>query len=413
MPTNHVFRTLYSLNAGPRLVMPCAAVVLLLWVVSTATAQTTGTMVGRVTDPSGAVLPGVVVKTTNQATSFSRESTTDGSGEYVVSLLPVGRYSVTAEKQGFETYRLTDVVVNVNENVRVDMPLSVGKVVESVSATASAAEVETRSATLGKVVDETKIVDLPLNGRNFLNLAVLQPGVVPAMPLGSNNTPEFPGGEKSDFQVNGLRLQSNNFLLDGADNNEPFLGTAMATPSPDALEEFKILTNNYGAEFGGGGGSIVNIITKAGTNQFHGSLYEFFRNDVLDAENFFAIKKDELRHNQYGGTFGGPLFKDKTFFFFNYEGFRVRQGLTQGATVPTDLERTGDFTVQFGPQAQFTNIDPTAAALVPLIPHANSGSNTFISSPVQVQETDQVNARIDHKLTEKNYLSGRYFLLDG
>jgi hypothetical protein len=399
------------LSAFSRLAAHCAAALIVaLLIGGLAAAQTTGSMVGKATDPSGAVMPGVALKATNQATSFSREAITSASGEYVISLLPVGRYTVTAQKQGFEPYKLSDVVVNVNENIRVDVPLSLGKVAESVSVTAGVADVETRSATLGKVIDETKIVDLPLNGRNFLDLAVLQPGVVPAMSLGSNNTPEFPGGEKSDFQVNGLRLQSNNFLLDGADNNEPFLGTAMATPSPDALEEFKILTNNYGAEFGGGGGSIVNIITKGGTNQFHGSAYEFFRNDVLDARNFFAtLKKDKLRRNQFGGTFGGPIARDRTFFFFNYEGFRVRQGLTQVATVPSDVQRAGNF----GAAGTVATIDPTAAQLLPLIPRANHGSNGFLSSPVQAQDTDQFNARIDHKITGKNYLSARYFLIDG
>jgi outer membrane receptor protein involved in Fe transport len=386
-----------------------AVAIVVLLITCAASAQTTGSIVGKATDPSGAVVPGVLIKATNDATSFSRQATTGVSGEYVISLLPVGHYTITAQKEGFDPYRLADVVVNVNENIRVDVPFGLKKVTESVAVVSSSvAEVETRSATLGKVIDETKIVDLPLNGRNFLNLAVLQPGVVPAMSLGSNNTPEFPGGERSDFQVNGLRLQSNNFLLDGADNNEPFLGTAMATPSPDALEEFKILTNNYGAEFGGGGGSIVNIITKGGTNQFHGSLYEFFRNDVLDAENFFAVKKDKLRRNQFGGTFGGPIIKDKTFFFFNYEGFRLRQGQTQIATVPSDLQRAGIFT-----SGTVTSIDPTAAALLPLIPRANVGTNEFVSSPVQVQDTDQYNTRIDHKISDKNYLSARYFLING
>ena len=276
MPAIRLQRSQHFVRTFSQLATQCvAAVSVMLLICFNASAQTTGSMVGKATDPSGAVVPGVTIKATNQATSFSREATTSVSGEYVISLLPVGRYIITAQKQGFDPYKLPDVIVAVNENIRVDVPLSLGTVSEAVSVTASSvAEVETRSATLGKVIDETKIEDLPLNGRNFLNLAVLQPGVVPAMSLGSNNTPEFPGGEKSDFQVNGLRLQSNNFLLDGADNNEPFLGTAMATPSPDALEEFKILTNNYGAEFGGGGGSIVNIITKGGTNQFHGVAFE-------------------------------------------------------------------------------------------------------------------------------------------
>ncbi len=411
MPAILLQRPQHSVSTFLRLATQCAlAMFLTLLIRCDVSAQTTGSVVGKATDPSGALVPGVAIKATNQATSFSREAITDTSGEYVISLLPVGRYTITAQKQGFEPYKLSDVTVNVNENLRVDVPLSLGKVTQSVSVSASSvAEVETRSASLGEVIDENKIVDLPLNGRNFLSLAVLQAGVVPAMSLGSNNTPEFPGGEKADFQVNGLRLQSNNFLLDGADNNEPFLGTAMATPSPDALEEFKILTNNYGAEFGGGGGSIVNIITKGGTNQFHGSLYEFFRNDVLDAENFFAIKKDKLRRNQFGGTFGGPIIKDRTFFFFNYEGFRLRQGQTQIATVPSDAQRGGNF----GAAGTITNIDPTAAALLPLVPRANVGTNEFVSSPVQVQDTNQVNARVDHKISSKNYISARYFLIDG
>src|SRR5713101_9423296 len=258
MPAILLQRPQHFVSTFLRFATQCAlAMFLTLLIRCDVSAQTTGSVVGKATDPSGALVPGVAIKATNQATSFSREAITDTSGEYVISLLPVGRYTITAQKQGFEPYKLSDVVVNVNENLRVDVPLSLGKVTQSVSVSASSvAEVETRSASLGEVIDENKIVDLPLNGRNFLSLAVLQAGVVPAMSLGSNNTPEFPGGEKADFQVNGLRLQSNNFLLDGADNNEPFLRTAMATPSPDALEEFKILTNNYGAEFGGGGGSI-------------------------------------------------------------------------------------------------------------------------------------------------------------
>jgi hypothetical protein len=393
-----------------RLVRSLLFSAILILFAAVAWGQTTGSIVGKATDPTGALVPDVTVKATNQATGFSREMRTNASGEYVLTLLPVGRYTVSGEKPGFELFRLADVTVSLNENLRVDVPLTMGKVAESISVVGSgAAEVETRSATLGKVVDEAKIVDLPLNGRNFLNLAVLQPGVVPAMALGSNNTPDFPGGEKADFQVNGLRLQSNNFLLDGADNNEPFLGTAMATPSPDALQEFKILTNSYSAEFGGGGGSIVNIVTKQGTNQFHGSLYEFFRNDILDAENFFAIQKDKLRRNQFGGTFGGPIIKDKTFFFFNFEGFRVRAGQTQVATVPSLDERTGNF----GALGTVTAIDPTAAALLPLIPNPNVGANQFVSSPVQMQDTNQITARVDHRITEHNYLSARYFLLDG
>jgi len=292
-----------------------AAVIVTLFICFDGSAQTTGSVVGKVTDPSGAVVPGVAIKATNQSTSFSREATTDTSGEYLISLLPVGRYTITAQKQGFEPFTLSDVVVNVNENLRVDVPLSLGRAPQSISVNTSLVEVETRSATLGKVIDEAKIVDLPLNARNFLNLAVLQPGVVPAMSLGSNNTPEFPGGEKAGFQVNGLRLQSNNFLLDGADNNEPFLGTAMATPSPDALEEFKILTNNYGAEFGGGGGSIVNIITKGGTNQFHGSVYEFSAMTFSTLRTFSPLRRTSCGETSLGAPSEARLSRTRLFSF--------------------------------------------------------------------------------------------------
>lgn len=376
---------------------------------SVAGAQTTGAIVGKATDSSGGAVSGALIRATNVATNLMREATTDETGQYVLSLLPVGVYNITVEKEGFEKFIAKSVQVHVNENARVDAGLIVGKIAESVTVEAeSLAVVETRSATLGKVVEERKIIELPLNERNFLNLAVLQPGVVPAMEITSNNTPQTSGGVQSVFQVNGLRMQSNNFLLDGVDNNEPFLGTAMATPSPDALTEFRILTNSYSAEFGGGGGAIVNIITRSGTNQYHTGVYEFFRNDKLDAMNFFAIKKDKLRRNQFGANFGGPLKKDKTFFFANYEGFRLREGITQIATVPSLVERA------FVPVG---GVNPVSAALMALIPAANVGdpntSNTFVSSPVSSTDTNQFTARADHSLSSKNTLSVRYFFNQG
>ncbi|MGH9603919.1 MAG: carboxypeptidase regulatory-like domain-containing protein, partial [Terriglobales bacterium] len=248
---------------------------------SLALAQTTGSIFGRASDPSGAVVAGAGISVTNQATGQPRQATTDGQGEYSLPLLPVGTYSVSGEKQGFEKVTQRNVVVPVNTNVRVDLRFAVGKVTEVVEAVGGAEIVETRSSTLGKVIEERKIRELPLNDRNFLNFATLQPGVIPAAEITSNNTPAFSCGVRSVFHVNGLRQQSNNFLLDGADNNEPFLGTCMVSPSPDALEEFKIQTNLYSAEFGGGG-SVVNIITKGGSNDLHGTVYEFFRNDVFD-----------------------------------------------------------------------------------------------------------------------------------
>jgi len=377
----------------------------LLWCGGTL-AQTTGTIVGIAADSTGAAVPAATITAANHATHFTRQTETDETGEYVLTVLPVGVYTVTGEKQGFEKFVIPDVTVHVNESVRVDVQFAVGKVTQSISVIESSAVVDTRSSTVGKVVEERKITELPLNERNFLNLATLQP--VPAMEITSNNTPEISGGVKAVFQVNGLRLQSNNFLLDGADNNEPFLGTAMATPSPDALSEFKILTNSFSAEFGGGGGSIVNVITRQGTNHFRGSVYEFFRNDKLDAANFFAISKDKLRRNQFGATFGGPIVKDKTFFFANYEGFRLREGITRTATVPSLMDRA------FVPPG---GVNPVAAALLSLIPAPNVGdpntSHIFVSSPVTRNDANQFTTRLDHSFTSKNGLSGRYYFNQG
>src|SRR5262249_8471141 len=261
---------------------------------------------------------------------------------------------------GFKPYHQTDVVLEVQANVRVDFKMEIGSMNELVIVSNDAAQVDTRSATLGKVVEEKRIVELPLNGRNFLQLAVLQPGVVPAVPgitFSQSGTNNNPGGSKFLFAVNGLRITSNNFLLDGANNTEPVINSAIIVPSPDAIEEFRILTNSYNAEFGRAGGSIVTIITKNGSNKLHGSLFEFLRNDVFDARNFFVAQVPALKQNQFGGTIGGPVMlprfgegvppwydgHGRTYFFFSYEGFRQRAGVATNAPVPSLSLRAGDF----------------------------------------------------------------------
>lgn len=389
-------------------------------------AQVSSTIFGIVTDPAGAAVPNVSVTVTNQQTGFSQTVKTDNSGQYLVTPVSVGRCTVTAEMRGFERNVTRDVEVRVNENVRVDIRLTLGAVTEEVEVVATGVGVETRSATLGKVIEEKRIVELPLNERNFLSLATLQPGVVPPIAIASNNTPEFSGGVRFTPQVNGLRLQSNNFLLDGADNNEPFLGTAMSTPSPDALEEFKILTNMYNAEFGGGGGSIVNIITKQGGNAFHGSIYEFFRNDKLDARNFFAEETEKLRRNQFGFGLGGPVIRDKTFFFGNYEGFRLREGTTRTAVVPSLAERAGNFSTFPNPIIDPTTgtpfagniipaarLDPVAQALLSVIPEPNTGTNLHTSSPATEKDLNEFTIRVDHSLSPNNTLTARYHFNEG
>jgi len=400
-------------------------------------AQTTGTILGYVRDPANAVVPGSILTVTNPSTGFSRQVTTDDEGYYFVPGLPVGTYSVNATKQGFKSFTRSNVVVDVAQNVRVDLTLEVGQVTELVEVVEETAKVETRSATLGETVPKRDIVTLPLNGRNFLQLAVLQPGATPGLQLGNNNTALTPGGSANSPQVNGLRGQSNNYLLDGANNNEAFLGEAGALPPPDALEEFRILTNSYSAEFGRGGGSIISVITRSGTNEIHGSVHEFFRNDALDARNFFAREKSPLRRNQFGFTLGGPIRKDKTFVFGAYEGFREVRGISLASLVPSLAERSGNFSARNPAPTSCAQpgaicdpltgspfpgniippqrIGPIARNILMFYPPPNDPSGAPIHN-FQGSEPNDINnimIRLDHSISEKQKLMGRYIIVDG
>ena len=388
-------------------------------------AQTTGNIVGTVTDPTGAVIPGALISISNESTGFVRELKTDQSGYYFVARVPVGVYRVTGSREGFKLFTQTNVVVDVEENVRVDIRLEVGSRTDVVEVSASGVKVETTVATLGETVDRKRMVELPLNARNFLQLAVLQPGVTPGLELTHNNTALTPGGGGNSPQVNGLRSSSNNYLLDGANNNEVFLGEAAALPPPDALEEFRILTNSYSAEYGRGAGSIISVITRSGTNDIHGTVYEFLRNDKLDARNFFSAEKTPLRRNQFGFSVGGPIQKDKTFIFGAYEGFRESRGVPLAATVPTALEQSGDFS-----QSAVQPIDPSTGSPFPgdIVPIAPIGQNILSHYPLpndpsgapifnfagnSPKETDNFIVRLDYTVSEKQKYMGRYSLVDG
>ena len=390
-----------------------------------AQAQTTGTIIGHVKDPSGAVVPGALITITAPATGFSREVTTGDAGRYIVPRLPVGTYSVSAEKEGFKRGTRGNVVIDVAENVRVDITLQVGSRTEVVEVLASTVKIETRVATLGVTVDKRRIVDLPLNGRNFLQLAVLQPGATPGLQLSTNNTAPTPGGSANSPQVNGLRGQSNNYLLDGANNNEAFLGEAGFLPPPDALQEFRILTNSYSAEYGRGGGSIISVVTQSGSNEIHGTVYEFLRNDKLDARNFFASEVSPLRRNQFGFSLGGPIQNDKTFLFGSYEGFRESRGVPLAATVPTALEQSGDFS-----QSAVQPIDPSTGSPFPgdIVPIAPIGQNIISHYPLpndpsgdpihnfqgqRPSDRDNFLIRVDHTISDKQTFMGRYGFVDG
>jgi hypothetical protein len=395
-----------------------------------ANAQTTGTIYGRVTDPNDAAVGGATVIAANLATDAQRSATTNADGDFNITLLPVGRYRISVEASGFKTYIQETVELRVEENLRVNPKLELGALSERVTVTHEVSQIDTASSTLGKVVEQRRIVDLPLNGRNFLELGLLQAGVAPpvanidAVGSGTNNTP---GGTRFNFSVNGMRLSSNNHLLDAVNNVEPVTGSAMIVPSPDVLQEFRILTNSYSAEYGRSGGSVVLVLTRSGANAFHGSVFEFLRNDVFDARNPFAPQVPALRQNQFGFTLGGPIVKNRTFFFGGYEGFRQIKGIPVSAPVPSMKVRQGDFSDELiKPIDPFTG-QPFANNIIPqgrinavsrnvlqLWPEPNSGANIWTAAPSGSNNRDQFIFRMDQKLFgDSNNLTGRYIFDKG
>ncbi len=392
-----------------------------------ALAQATGSMTGLVSDESGAAIPGVTIEITNVGTNQTRTAITDAAGAYTVLQLAPGSYSVKATLSGFKVVARDGVTVSVESTARVDLQMSVGGLEETITVTADAPLVETRSATLGTVIEEKKIVELPLNGRNVTQLGTLMPGVVaPPAALGGAAGEATPGGfgaVTSGFSVNGMRNQSNNFLLDGASNNDTFNTGFVLRPPPDAIQEFKILTHSYSAEYGRSAGSVVNVVTKSGSNDLHGALWEFNRDDALQARNFFAPQgqeKPKLKQNQFGGAVGGPLRRDRLFGFGFYEGHRNTSGLTQNFVVLTDDQREGRFgaTTIRDPRTglPFPNnaipadrIDPAARQLIAdFVPRANSGANRYIVSPNVEDNRDQMGVRLDYQVSQGSALLGRY-----
>jgi hypothetical protein len=322
-----------SLFVATLLIMACTAVL---------AQKDTGGITGTVSDPSGAVVSGAKVSITDVDRGTTVTTTTNNQGEYVVSPLKIGRYTVTIEKSGFQKAVVGPVKVDVQAQPEVNAQLRVGSIAETVTITTQGPQLETETSELGQVQDSHTIETLPLNGRNYAQLALLGAGVGPAEP-GSRVEQSY------GFSSNGSRSLQNNFQLDGIDNNSD-LGDVLngssyvIQPSVDALSEFKVETNAYSAEFGRGNGAVMNAVIKSGTNKFHGDVYEFFRNDVLDARNAFDIfGRQPYQQNQFGATLGGPIIKDKTFFFVDYEGLRIRQALPQLSLVPTPVEIGGDF----------------------------------------------------------------------
>jgi outer membrane receptor protein involved in Fe transport len=390
-------------------------------------AQATGQINGVVTDTSGAMLPGVTVEATNNATGAIRSAVSGDDGLYTLPLLQPGVYNVKASLSGFRVGLHEGVRVTVTETARVAFRLEVGQISETVTVVAEATLVETANATHGIVIDQQKVVDLPLNGRNFTQLGTLIPGVVaPPSGLGGQNGDATPGGfgnVTGGFNVNGMRNQSNNFLMDGATNNDTFNTGFVLRPPPDAIEEFKILTHAFGAEYGRSAGSVVNVVTKSGSNTLTGSVWEFNRDDALQARNFFAPgnqPKPELKQNQFGAAVGGPIVKNRVFGFGYYEGYRNDAGITNNVVVLSEAQRAGNFgaTTIRDPQTglPFPNntipanrISPAAAKLLAdFVPLPNAAANRYIVSPTVNDVRDQFGARADVQITQSQSLLLRY-----
>jgi outer membrane receptor protein involved in Fe transport len=405
-----------------------AALVYLL-VAHAAGAQTTrATLTGTVTDPAGALVEGAEVTATNVATNVAASTRTNDSGLYVFTALPPGEYILEVERQGFKRHVQGGLTLQIAEATRVDVPLEVGAVAEEVKVTAAAPLVRSTSSEQGQVIDYTQIQALPLNGRLFQQLITLTPGTVAA---GFNDFAENPAGAGArspvHHSVNGLPWSGNNYLLDGVANNEPLNAFVNITPPLEAIQEFKVQTNNPTAEFGVFGGAVVNLSIRSGTNRFSGSVFEYYRDDALNARNFFAATKAPFESNQFGGTFGGPILRDRAFFFGDYQRLTQDQGRTVITTVPTAEMRRGDlsalsetifdpltgqpFAGKIIPANRINSITRQVADLYP-VPNLPGLANNYIENNVVTQEQDAFDIRGDIHVGQWGSVFGRYSRAD-
>ncbi|MBS1833048.1 MAG: TonB-dependent receptor, partial [Acidobacteria bacterium] len=403
--------------------------------------QTTAQLNGTVSDKSGAAVPSAEVTAINVDTKVERKVTTNEDGSFTIPFLAPGNYRVVIQKQGFRTVNQENVRLEVNQVARVDSSLEVGQVSESVNVTEKPPAIESESSSIGQVVETKAIQDLPLNGRNFVQLAILGPGVTGVgfsskgtIMSGSRPDDLRPG---SEIFANGNREGSNNFLMDGSDNNDRLTLSIVLRPSVEAVREFKIQTNMFTAEQGRNSGATVNVLTKSGSNEWHGSAYEFLRNDKMDARNYFANPtqpKPTFRQNQFGASFGGKVVPNKLFFFTNYEGFRRRLERVFLNTVPTMETRVGNFSGVrdiFDPlttRADSTTAsgyrrDPFPGRIIPTnrldsvmgkfallypAPQRAGLVNNQTTNPKEAQQWDQGDGRLDWNWNEKNTVYGRF-----
>jgi len=454
----------------------CALAFCLLLCLPAFAQSTGGRILGRVADPSGAVLANVKVTLTNEATGVSRSVQTNSSGDYVFLEVVPGNYDVSFEQAGFKQSLRKSVTVEVNGVVTLNQTMQIGEQKETVEVSSEAPLVDTTTTQLGAVVNDRAVSQLPLNARDTYQFLQLQPGVMST--VGSANSVVYGNDRAGAVSVNGGRGRSNNFSVNGGDANDQFVNLPTVQPSPDSIQEFRVLTNTFDAEYVRNSGSVVNVVTKSGTNAFHGNAYEFFRNKHLNANAycFTAIQgipcdKPQFNQNQFGGTFGGPIKKDRTFFFTSYEGRRIRQGIPSPAvTVPTAAERpspshmvNGHIVADFSAESPFPGVlssayallpgsgpnqrpgcqqavtdigggtiadgvaygsifpnnqiplecmDATAVDLLQLIPTPVGGGSIVQTVPVQPDRGDQFTVRLDHRLNDKQNLSFYYYFDD-
>lgn len=412
---------------------------------------------GRILDPSDAALVGAQITARNVGTGARRGATSSGTGDYVIPLLEPGNYELLVEQQGFRTLQRSGILLHVGDSVRIDIKMQLGEVTQTVNVVEEAPLLRTTDASLGQVIDNTKVSSLPLNGRSSFRLVELTPGFVGSQ-AARGQFGDIPVNTTWDanFSINGGQGYANEIMIDGAPSTTGFFNQITTMPSVDALVEFKVQSNSLSAEFGRFGGGVLNVTTKSGANDFHGSLFEFLRNSALDANDFFnnraGSKKPPFRMNQFGGSFSGPVIvpgiyhgKNRTFFFFNYEATRWRRGDVYLATVPTAQQRAGDFSRTFASNGQLVQVfDPTttrpnpaspgayirdpfpgnqlpAARLNPVgrnianyYPQPNTagapvtGVNNFLSNAGRGVDKDQLNGRIDHQFSATQRMFGRF-----
>lgn len=390
--------------------LPALFFCLLSWSLLSSAQVTTGTISGVVQDPTGALMLGVSITIKNLDTGVTRTATTDEGGRYTAPNLSLGNYEVQAEQTGFATEARRGITLTVGREAVINITLQVGNVSQTLTVTAEAPLVESTTSSMGSLVDDRTVRELPLNGRSYDRLALFQPGVVG---LGAGTSQQsFDYGAGLRFSVSGSRSYANSFLLDGTDINDHANGTpggaAGNNLGVDGIREFKIITNTFSAEYGRASGGVISAITRGGTNQLHGTAFEFFRNSALDARNFFDVAGvPPFRRNQFGGALGGPIKKDKTFFFGTYEGLRQGLGTTAIAFVPTVAAKQGILPGRVVP------VNPAVKPFLALYPDPNfldfgDGTAEFVSSPTVVTNENYFMTRVDHQINEKMSIFGRY-----